>query len=1153
MLSESLRIHLLGSFRLLHGDQPVAGFDQARLQELLAYLLLHRNGPVSRQHLAFLFWSESTEKQARTNLRNLLHRLRRALPDVDRFLNASELALQWRGDAPYLLDVALFEEHMRQAATAVAYGEQIQHLEQAVAAHGGELLPGCYSDWLLAERDRLAQAYGAALEKLASLYEERRDYRRAIGHAQTLLRNDPLHESAYTRLMRLHALNDDRAAALHTYHSCATVLRRELDVEPGPAMRESYEQILSLKTQPSTPAQTDAAIPLVGREAEWAQLLQTWRHAGHRPRLLLICGEAGIGKTRLAEALAEWVGRQGIDALMARCYAAGGELAYAPVVAWLRAAARAPLADPFLRELARLLPEILVERPDLPPPEPLTEGWQRLRLFDALAQAVLTGRSAVLLVLDDVQWCDRDTLDWLHFLLTARPDQGRRSHLLVVATLRSEENETNSAFSAWRAELARTGQLVEVELGPLSQDATLALAERVADWPIDRALGPLLYQDSEGHPLFIVEIVRAGFGRSHGTAATHAGAIQPDGTALPDRVQRVLEARLAQLSPPARGVLDLAAVVGRAFTFRVLEHATDLSEEILVGCLDECWRRRIIREQGEDAYDFSHDKLREAVYAGLSRTRRRWLHGRVAQALESLHAGDLDTVSGQIADHYEQAGKKQAAIAFYRQAATVAQHIYANSEAVRIYQYLLHSGLGKSLTAADTSAVKLALGEVWRVNGQWAEAQAINLEVIETAGASFDLAVQAQAQRSLADVLRLQGYYDSALEWLSRAEAGFEAVGNWRGVVSALWTMGEVYWFKGDHKRALAALERQLEIATDIDDQRGVCEALDTMGMVYWSQGDWNESVDCCLRSIAIAEPLGYHLVITRAAITVGNVHSSQGAAADAVRWYLRAGVLARRIDDRQVLSWAIANTAGVLARCGFYLRALGGHERAVQIALEIGDRWTACLNIARLGTAVEHLHHPGQAEFLYRKAIDYGRLLGIPSYFSGMLIDLVQLLLAQNRPAEALPLYNETMEMISCIVGKHLAGSDRRFEARMLGIRLHHVLGHVTKLASLDELHALLYLASPVQQAAIYYEIWRLAPNDEGARLAAAELYRSQHSQTGIETYRRRFHELTGETLPDPPSLPDVSELIPAFPADLNGLMDRLAPVLAKLDASFA
>ena len=465
-MSTFLRIHLLGSFRLVAGDEAARGLDHARLKELLAYLLLNRHRPISRQQLAFLFWPDSTDEQARTNLRNLWHRLRRAFPGADRFLAADEQIMQWRGDASFWLDVADFEDCLQRARTAAGADDPLLHLEQAVALYDGELLPGCYSDWLLAERDRLAQAYGAALERLATLCEERRDYARAIGHAQALLRHDPLHEPAYTQLMRLHALNDDRAAALHAYHTCVTVLRRELDVEPGPPTRELYERLLNVKGQPAVQPQFEAAIPLVGREAEWALLQRAWRDARGRPGLALIAGEAGIGKTRLAEALAEWVGRQGIPALTARCYAAGGELAYAPVVAWLRGHPPPPLADPWLRELARLLPEILVERPDLPPPGPLTEDWQRLRLFEALAHALLTGHSTLLLFLDDLQWCDRDTLDWLGYLLQSHETPGARMQLLVVATVRPEE-DGKTALDSWKAGLIRAGNLTEIELGPV--------------------------------------------------------------------------------------------------------------------------------------------------------------------------------------------------------------------------------------------------------------------------------------------------------------------------------------------------------------------------------------------------------------------------------------------------------------------------------------------------------------------------------------------------------------------------------------------------------------------------------------------------------------------------------------------------------------
>lgn len=770
-MSSLLYLHLLGSFRLRFHGEALPGFDRARPQELLAYLLLHRQHPIARQQLAFLFWPDSTEKQARTNLRNLWHRLRRALPDADRLLAVDELSVQWRGGDDCWLDVAEFEHYLGQAETAVSGDSQVQHLEQAVALYGGELLPGCYSDWLLVERDRLAQAYAAALERLAALYEARRDYPTAIGHAQALLRHDPLHEPAYAQLMRLHALNDDRAAALHTYHTCATVLRRELDVAPGPEVRAFYEQLLKVTAQPAAPVQAEAAIPLVGREAEWGQLTHAWRAAAGRSRLALIIGEAGIGKTRLAEALAEWVGRQGIPALTALCYAAGGELAYAPVVAWLRSQPRPPLADPWLRELARLLPEIGAERPDLPAPAPLMEKWQRLRLFEALAHALLAGRSALLLILDDLQWCDRDTLDWLHYLLSVRLNLPVQPQLLVVATLRSEDRDADAALTPWRGELARRDQLSEIELGPLSQEATLALAERVAGRPFDRALGPLLYQGTEGHPLFVVEMARAGLTPVEHEPACHATA-PTELVTLPDRVRRVLDARLAQLSPPARGVIELAAVVGRAFTFGVLAAASDLGEEPLVAALDEGWRRRIIREQGTDAYDFSHEKLREAAYAGLSRTRRRWLHDQVARALEQVHAGDLEAIAGVLAGHWEASGRSAQASAYYGLAAARARRLYAHGDALAALEKALAAALPDAAACAERAAqLQEELGDLCELLTQHGRARDAYAAALAATPAS-DAIVQARLHRKIGKSLENErASYDPAAAHYATAEA----------------------------------------------------------------------------------------------------------------------------------------------------------------------------------------------------------------------------------------------------------------------------------------------------------------------------------------------------------------------------------------------
>jgi DNA-binding SARP family transcriptional activator len=775
-----LNVRLLGAFRLLQDREEVRGFDQARLQELLAYLIVRRGTPVPRAQLAFLFWPDSTDEQARTNLRNLLHRLRRRLPGADELLSVTESSVQWRCTQDCRIDVAEFESRLAEAAATSVITARLAALEGAVALYGGDLLPGCYSEWVLAERDRLAGAYREALTQLAGLYEERGDYRCAIAHTNTLLRHDPLHEPAHAQLMRLHALNDDRAGALHAYHTCATVLRRELDVEPGPATRALYERLLGAQPQPARVAPAEAAIPLVGREGEWPQLQQAWRRAAGLPRVVVISGEAGIGKSRLAEALAEWVSRQGIPALTARCYEAGGDLAYAPIVSWLRRGRRPALSDPWMRELSRLLPEIAAERPDLAAPEPLTETWQRLRLFEALTRALVAGQSSLLLVLDDLQWIDKDTLDWLHYLIAGPVAPRGRGQLLVVTTCRCDEQGIAASIATWKADLQRTGQLTEIALGPLARDGALALASRVAGCALDPALADALYRGTEGHPLFIVEMVRSGFERSAGETAAHAAKASHSAAALPEKVRLVLDARLAQLSPAARGVVETAAVVGRAFTFQVVALAADLDEGALVDCLDEAWRKRIIREQGNGAYDFSHDKLREAAYDGLSRTRRRWLHARVAAALQRGHEDDLDRAAAPIAEHLEAAGQTAEAASWHERAAGFSHSIYAHTDALAALDRAI-ALLGDVAQAGDRQVALARLhetrGDILLHLAHLAEARAAFAAALESTSEREAIA-RARLRRKTGKVLeeerepyeRVAAEYDAAEELLGRSD-----------------------------------------------------------------------------------------------------------------------------------------------------------------------------------------------------------------------------------------------------------------------------------------------------------------------------------------------------------------------------------------------
>jgi predicted ATPase len=215
---------------------------------------------------------------------------------------------------------------------------------------------------------------------------------------------------------------------------------------------------------------------------------------------VLVSGEAGIGKSRLAEEMASWFDQQGGATASARSYATAGGLAYAPVAECLRTPvlrrALAQLDEVWLTELARLHPQLLSERPGLPRPEPLAERWQRQRLFEALASAFLAVNPPLLLVMDDLQWCDPETLEWLHYLL----HYDQQAKLLVVGTVRPEEVDDDHPLTILLHNLRRTSLLTEIVLGPLDAEETALLAAQVADRTPDREAASRLHQAGDWRP-----------------------------------------------------------------------------------------------------------------------------------------------------------------------------------------------------------------------------------------------------------------------------------------------------------------------------------------------------------------------------------------------------------------------------------------------------------------------------------------------------------------------------------------------------------------------------------------------------------------------------------------------------------------------------
>ncbi len=689
-----LDVHLLNEQRISGGLRAEDRALSTRSLDLLAYLVLHAGTPQSRQHLAFVFWPDSNEAQARTNLRRELHHLRGVVGDEPSLVVESN-TLTWRDCPTCRVDVRVFERECREASRTKASGEVeafLLHAGAAIAEYRGDLMPGSYEDWALEHRPPLLRKCIELCDDVVAVLEKSGQISAALDFAYRRVELQPLEEVGYRTLMSLQVARGDRAAAVSTFHRCADVLERELGISPGPETTELVDTLLDRGGDAAhrlgARAETVKSIAwsgLVARDKELDVLVERWRAAmAGNPAIALVSGEPGVGKSRLLAELATIAASEGAAVATTRCFSQSGRLAFAPVADWVRNSefrSAAEGLDPLWQEeVARLVPNALrggagqqqerIGSRDVPS---TVDAWQRHRFFEGLARAVLSPGRPILLVLDDVHWCDQETMDWLVFLLGFVKDE----RLLVASSTRLDELEHNREVVTSLRRLRSAGLVIDVELAPLDVAGTGELAGALLGRELDAGEEELLQTATGGYPLFVLEAAR-----SLNDPASPAAALRPSDLGT------ILRSRLERASPVAQEVAGIAAAVGRNFSLDLLSEATDLDADVLVHAVDELWRLGIVRES-TSGYDFSHDLLRDAAYAGVSPARRWLLHRNVAQALEVIYADRLDTVAAALAEQYDRGGRPDQALVYLQKAAEAATSLFANAEATRLYRRCL--------------------------------------------------------------------------------------------------------------------------------------------------------------------------------------------------------------------------------------------------------------------------------------------------------------------------------------------------------------------------------------------------------------------------------------------------------------------------------
>lgn len=903
-----LELLLLGPISLHRAGQAVP-LPTHKAQALL--LLLAQAGPQPRARLAAWLWPQVDDSAARRNLRRELARLRDAGLGDGLLADGEQLALATAVGVDTRLAVA--------AASAGQPEQALQHWRGPLADGLDIEAATEFADWLAGQRQHLQGQWRQWCASAVAAREAAGDLAGALQHLGALLQDDPLQEHLHRQAMRLHAARGHREAALAQYQQCRQLLRQELGLAPSADTEALAVQLrgAGLVTAPTaTDAQAwSAELPLVGRDAEWARMATAWA-AG---RAIVLEGEAGIGKTRLAR---DFAASRGAFAL-AQCRRSDTGVPYASFTRVLRRLAGNSLAQAELPawvrlELAHVLPELGTG------PQRIGSAEEQRRFCEACAAAWhgLSAGSFDTVVIDDWHLADGASRALLGFIADQRPERGADG-AREIFVLRPELTEPEQAQQ--QALLEATGAL-HLRLAPLGPAPVYQLVQQLSGAADPRRFAQRLERATGGNPFFLGETLRQWL-------ALKLLSVGPDGVwqtpfddatqdyaelPVPDTVRDTVLARVQRQSDAVRRLLEAGALASEPFTPALLAGACALSEVEALEAIGQAVAAQLLRER-EGGYAFAHDLVQTALDSALAPERRRLVHRRLALGAEAAALPAAD-----IARHWEAGGQPERAVPHRMAAAEAALALYADTDAQTHWNAALADG--------PTLAQKVGiLGQRWPLLVRRGDGPALQATVAELDAAC----AQAQATPG-AEGLALEAAVHAA-EILAQGQQNAEALQRIQACLAdpalpapqraqALRVQSQALSRLGRTDEARAATEAALAAGGLAPLQQG--DLLHALSYTHFLRGDAPASLEHARRALAIWQPAGARRQAAQAQASIGRaldmLDEREAAWAALEQAYAQASEL-RMVDLQRVVANNLANNR----------LHHGGPARAIEVITE--------------------------------------------------------------------------------------------------------------------------------------------------------------------------------------------------------------------------
>lgn len=1073
-----LKICVFGKFRVWRdGEQiPDSVWEHRLAIQKLFQILLTEKRAFSEEELMEYLWEEP---RASTTLRARISELRRILEPQRKTHAPSRYILQrntgycfcWERVDNYWIDADEFDKHYVRAQryySQQAWANAAQEYEAAITLYQGDYLAEeRYEEWAAGPSRLYREKLLQALDSVADCHARLGRYEKAIAACRHALTHRH-EERFYQKLMLWHYLAGNHSEALRAYEECKRVLKEQIDTEPSPETERLYEQIRARRVldidKPYPPpkigrspipyALSPGSVPFVGRRAELARLVGYLEQA-HQGQgcAVLISGEAGWGKTRLAHELLAYAQRRfQSESLQGRC---SHSIAYQPWAEIIREGVQRTVPLPtiqplWLAEVAQLVPELRTHKPDLPINPELPPQQAQLRFFEGLTQFLLSlvrvnGRSPLLLFLDDLHWADAASLDFLSYFLPRIEQQP----ILIIGAYRSEEVGEEHPLRKFLQTWEPKGLVHSLALSPWTAHDVHELLQNLPLQVQDaERFAQRLHRESEGVPLFVILTLQHLFEtdllRVEGqawVAADEVSLADAKKLPLPRAIQELIERRVSWLSEPELEFLQLASVIGREFEYAILQRAW---EGDALTALEGLLKAHVVVER-QGRYEFSHDKIREVVYEGLSLPRRQLLHRRVLQAFEQVYAGRLEALTGVLARQAYHAGDYKKALEYGVEGLKRAVREYRHGEGLELAEMGLEAAQrledeGEDRRYVDEQRFELLSQRVkiYHERGNRAAEEKEIEQVFQMASRLGDLEKLASAYLQRAELLWRTNRFSPAKELAQQALEIQRRVGNQQGAVKSLQVIGNIIAELEGQSAALPYFEESLEIARRLGDETSISSCLSNLTQFYFITGDLAKARQFAEEALRMAQGAQHKRLEGAALNNLGALHNRIGEHARALEFHQRASELFEEIGFLFGQAVALQNSADVHSILHNYDQALQCNLHAIKVYQAINDKQGEAMVLLNIGVMYSNQEDFSKAIEYYDRALPILEILSGSHYIIQCLARKARAHFYLRQPESALQAAARALELLERIGAESVEEPQRVYFEYARALQLH-------------------------------------------------------------------------------------------------------------------